>query len=400
MIQQSNQRQGTARNRGLEAAQGEFVYFMDSDDLILPECFETCYQACTADELDFVTFDTVGFLDSPNNPRPDLFPEVKDRRGFTRETICDGPSFWMENFQHGRVPIICWMEYFRRSFLLENDLFFKERIYFEDNDWTLRVFLAAKRLRYLPFAPHRYRERPGSNVHSGFKQVLAESCFDVHRILCKMVSEEADPTRIRMIWDLNNVVNLRFRQFADLSPDDNFKQQTCVFTLETLETIRQEQDSSYAYRMHLETMLNLVAGVREWQNFNMPFDGETFLTLLFPGLSSDFAHKRIALYGTGRVCSILTALIDFKHPDIVFLESMPSEKTTFKNRPVLCVSEAGNMGIEVVLIATTRFAREIIENVHRYLGEHLPVYQISNAIFSLEWLLDPNVLKNGSLLSL
>ena len=34
LLRQDHEYQGTARNRGLEIAQGEFVYFMDSDDVM------------------------------------------------------------------------------------------------------------------------------------------------------------------------------------------------------------------------------------------------------------------------------------------------------------------------------------------------------------------------------
>lgn len=186
VLQQSNLRQGTARNRGLAEARGEYVYFMDSDDIIMPELFETCYRICKRSNLDFVTFDSAGFVDDPDVERPELFQEMCDRSSIVTSETIDGPSFWAKYFTKGMTPFLCWLEYFNRSFLLDNDLQFVEGIYFEDNDWIARVYMAAQRMQYAPLKLHRYRERPGSNVHAGFTPVLADSCFDVHRILCEL----------------------------------------------------------------------------------------------------------------------------------------------------------------------------------------------------------------------
>ena len=42
---------------------GEFVYFMDSDDLLEKDALETCYRKCTEQRLDFVIFDAEAFSD-------------------------------------------------------------------------------------------------------------------------------------------------------------------------------------------------------------------------------------------------------------------------------------------------------------------------------------------------
>ena len=44
-------------------ASGEFVYFMDSDDLLEKDALETCYRKCTEQRLDFVIFDAEAFSD-------------------------------------------------------------------------------------------------------------------------------------------------------------------------------------------------------------------------------------------------------------------------------------------------------------------------------------------------
>lgn len=45
IINQENQKQGAARNRGLEVAQGEFITFVDSDDWVDADYLEELYNA-------------------------------------------------------------------------------------------------------------------------------------------------------------------------------------------------------------------------------------------------------------------------------------------------------------------------------------------------------------------
>lgn len=45
LISQSNQKQGAARNRGLEIAKGEYISFVDADDWVSVDYFEKLYLA-------------------------------------------------------------------------------------------------------------------------------------------------------------------------------------------------------------------------------------------------------------------------------------------------------------------------------------------------------------------
>ena len=54
---QPNQGQSIARNAGLDNARGDFVYFMDSDDLLEQDALGICYNKCLSEDLDFVFFD-------------------------------------------------------------------------------------------------------------------------------------------------------------------------------------------------------------------------------------------------------------------------------------------------------------------------------------------------------
>lgn len=388
VVEQPNLRQGTARNTGLRMARGEFVYFMDSDDLIVPTLFEECYAACQEDGLDFVTFDSAGFLDDPDIERPELFSEIRDRREIARQDICDGPTFWNGLFQQGGVPFVCWLEYFRRDFLQKNDLFFTERIYFEDNDWIVRVFLAAQRMRYLPRKLHRYRERPGSNVHSGFKTVLAESCFDIHHLLFDLYRQQEGDVRRQMVRDVHDVVGYRFLQFAELEPDADFRKRTAAFMQDLVDRISACAGPRCAsdIEWHLKALLPLTQGVCAWEGFAMPDDltSQFLLRALFGNAWDGDVPARVAVYGTGKVCRLLLdAFWGDLNPTALFETNCPRGTVAY-GIPVHPIDDARTVLPDIVLVASTRYADDMVARARAVLGPETPVLPVLRAALKLE----------------
>lgn len=54
VITQKNEGPSSARNRGLEMAEGKYIYFLDSDDWIEHFCLEKAYTMAEANALDIV----------------------------------------------------------------------------------------------------------------------------------------------------------------------------------------------------------------------------------------------------------------------------------------------------------------------------------------------------------
>ena len=391
VIRQQNLRQGTARNRGLAEARGEYVYFMDSDDLIEPEHFETCYRVCKEHSLDFVTFETVGFADDPDVARFELFNEICDRRGKIAGDVMDGPTFWMRYFSKGLISLVCWLEYFDRSFLLDNDLQFVEGIYFEDNDWIVRIFMAAKRIKYVPLRLHRYRSRPGSNVHSGFSHVLAESCFDVHAVLCNLARSESDPVRLRMIQNISDVKDCRFMEFAKIEPTEHLSKMASAFCESLVDECSQDELPSIIRSMHFSAVMSIAEGVAAWPHPPVVLTQDMVQKILRFDLLPIEPTSRIGIYGTGQACEGFLIAFDLEGHPHYFLETDAAPGREFRGKPVLDIKEVGTLNLDLIVVATEKYVTEMTANVERYADGSVFTYTVPSRMRSLKriWSSEP-----------
>ena len=117
IIKQKNLGQGAARNVGVKAATGHYIYFLDSDDFIEPDTLERCYQCANKYDLDVVLFDASILIEN------ELGAGIKignyDRRSIIKDTDrrFTGRTF-LKNYMERDPDIVspCMM-YLKKSFL-------------------------------------------------------------------------------------------------------------------------------------------------------------------------------------------------------------------------------------------------------------------------------------------
>ena len=175
VIDRSNGGLSAARNTGLQAATGDYVVFVDSDDWVEASMLSTL--AKVTDGNDMVCF---ACRRTDNNAHDTLQPEQSG-----------GWEYYNRHaLEHREVAFVCvWQRCYRRGFLIENNLCFREGILHEDNEFTPRACLKAKKVTVIPDVLYNYRVRPGSIMTTrGMKS--KESLILIGNDLSEMFGQE------------------------------------------------------------------------------------------------------------------------------------------------------------------------------------------------------------------
>lgn len=154
IIHQENAGLSAARNAGIAKAQGEYIWFVDSDDYVEPNVLGKLMEQIERDNLDILRFRYQNVRESG-----EAFAPYKDMTNYNDYSAVptDGLSFLNE-----RMGNQCYAWQFILRTELCHEETFTPGIYFEDTDWTPRMLLRAKRIASTELVVYNYLWREGS----------------------------------------------------------------------------------------------------------------------------------------------------------------------------------------------------------------------------------------------
>ncbi len=159
-LTQSNQGMATARNRGLEVAQGEYVLFVDSDDELIQHALSALAQKLFGEDI-------VGFGTRIYNEQTGTNTDYQ--LSTVNSQLYSGWDYFnQERLIARQVHFVCiWQRVYRWAFLEENHLRFADGLRRgEDDFFTTMAFLHARCVKTIAEILYIYHVRPNSITRS------------------------------------------------------------------------------------------------------------------------------------------------------------------------------------------------------------------------------------------
>ena len=144
-----------ARNTGTLQATGDYLYYLDSDDEITDDCLEILM--AKVKEYPDVEMVQGNYCCHPISQESVII---------INKLICPlvetNAEVRKSYYQYGQMDITVWNKLIRRDFVMNNSLFCKEGILFEDQLWTFYLLKHLKKVAFEKKVTYHQKKRPFS----------------------------------------------------------------------------------------------------------------------------------------------------------------------------------------------------------------------------------------------
>lgn len=168
-----------ARNTGTKSATGTYLYYLDSDDEITPDCIQILInETLTEPAAEMICADCIEPYEGPRRCY-----HIKERTHLTSNSDIRYRLFCQEQ----TIPVMAWNKLIRSSFLEENGISFKEGILHEDLLWIYDVAMKLKDIVLIPEQTHIYHLNNQSIVQNSNIKKRSQSMVKIITSIIKKI---------------------------------------------------------------------------------------------------------------------------------------------------------------------------------------------------------------------
>lgn len=373
-----------ARNTGMDAAEGENIIFIDSDDWVEAELtYPMSIMANESIDMCFYNANNVFLEENYEIVRQDLYPFNEDEIYTGEQVLSKYTDYW--------IPNEVWHGIYKKSFLDENVIRFMPGVLYEDNSFWFDVMRCGKRIKYINRYCYNYLIRPGSiafsdsnekNIISVFtlmKEILSKINVTTNYLGCAAVKlpklmraceKRMDTAHLKNIVDkcekiytwreelLHRIDSL----YGENSLCDLINKYILLSEFVFFLGLYKCEDERRVLNLRDKVILAFMEVMKEW-----PLRDES---------------KIVGIYGSGRTSDVILNIYEKIYGKIkakIFYIDSSKESGLYKhlNRQIINIDDLKKYCVCDVVICSNRYEEQMYVKT-RELYPHIPVYRVYN----------------------
>ena len=222
-IHKTNGGLGSARNAGMYVANGEYIFFVDSDDYLEENCLAHMLYEIKQDNLDILLF---GAESISENDETIVCSYMRKSADFN--TVMPGVDAISKDLQNGEYLTSVCLRIMKHEYIKEKGFFFNEMYIHEDEDFAFLTYIQAHRVKILPNRFYKRRYRTGSIMSTMSFERSFEGCSYAAESIF-MNSRKFDKKEKSLCEKYHNIIVLSMvGRYCCLNKDDRAKYRTRI----------------------------------------------------------------------------------------------------------------------------------------------------------------------------